>query len=205
MAAMSRTGPNPETRRRILDGAAAIINRSPIREVSVKHVLEEAGISRRTFYQYFRSLDAVVLALYEEASERLYTDLVAAVSSTNVTPDQVRLALNAYLDQEIQGGPVLYRLQAEAMHAGSPLHTVRERTFDLMSAYISEAVKNSTGKWVDSLVFRALLLGMEGVILHLQRDATFTQEDADYVKTQMWPFVIAILHSVNYLAPAKEA
>jgi AcrR family transcriptional regulator len=64
-----------EIRRRIIDAAYGCFWRSGFRRTSVDKIAEQAGVTKRTIYSYFRSKDdllATVLLRYGElAAERL--------------------------------------------------------------------------------------------------------------------------------------
>lgn len=52
-----------EARREILDSAEALLTRRPFRELSVDDLMAGTGMTRSSFYHYFRSLDEVAIAL----------------------------------------------------------------------------------------------------------------------------------------------
>ena len=60
-----------KTRQRILHGASEVVTERGIGAATVGDILEAAGVSRRTFYQHFRSKDDVLLALYVEVADNL--------------------------------------------------------------------------------------------------------------------------------------
>ncbi|WP_028473412.1 TetR/AcrR family transcriptional regulator [Nocardioides alkalitolerans] len=60
----------------ILDALAELLLDLPIQDVSVARILEQARVSRATFYFYFASKDDAFLALYQQMSERLVGDFV---------------------------------------------------------------------------------------------------------------------------------
>jgi AcrR family transcriptional regulator len=58
-----------ETRRRLLDATAALLESHGVLELKVVEIARQVGTSPATFYQYFRDVDEAVLALAEEAGE----------------------------------------------------------------------------------------------------------------------------------------
>src|SRR5438067_633184 len=52
-----------EARREILDAAEALLAERPFRELSVDDIMVRTGMTRSSFYHYFRSLDEVAIAL----------------------------------------------------------------------------------------------------------------------------------------------
>ncbi|MEM7160715.1 MAG: helix-turn-helix domain-containing protein [Myxococcota bacterium] len=60
-----------ETRRRIIDGATALIRDRGLRRTSMEEIAERAGVSRGTLYTYAKSKeDIVIMALAEEQLEQ---------------------------------------------------------------------------------------------------------------------------------------
>jgi AcrR family transcriptional regulator len=57
------------TRRRLLDAAAALLERDGVLELKVVDITRKVGAAPATFYQYFADVDAAILALAEEATE----------------------------------------------------------------------------------------------------------------------------------------
>jgi TetR/AcrR family transcriptional regulator, ethionamide resistance regulator len=52
-----------DARREILDAAEALLSERPFRELSVDDLMARTGMTRSSFYHYFRSLDEVAIAL----------------------------------------------------------------------------------------------------------------------------------------------
>jgi len=52
-----------DARREILDAAEALLGSRPFRELSVDDLMARTGMTRSSFYHYFRSLDEVAIAL----------------------------------------------------------------------------------------------------------------------------------------------
>jgi AcrR family transcriptional regulator len=160
------------TRSRIVDGAAALFGEVGIAEATVQDVLGRASVSRRTFYQYFTSKEDVVAAVYDRWVDDLVRSVAASVVPWSGPPgtepvDIVVEALDAWLAHLHATGPVGIRLMVEAARHDTQLHPRRERTFDALVQTIDGAMRTILGARVDPLVYRALLLGAEGLVLHL--------------------------------------
>ena len=54
--------------------------------VTVAHVIERAGVSRRTFYEYFESKEDCILAAYDDAERRLWNRAAAAAAQERDYP-----------------------------------------------------------------------------------------------------------------------
>lgn len=60
-----------QTRRRLLDATAALLETHGIRDLRVVDIAREVGTSPATFYQYFRAAEEAVLALAAEVGDEL--------------------------------------------------------------------------------------------------------------------------------------
>jgi AcrR family transcriptional regulator len=65
----------PDTRTAILLATERLLADTPLHDISVARIMEEAQVSRATFYSYFESKFEVVAALLEQVMEEMY-DLV---------------------------------------------------------------------------------------------------------------------------------
>ena len=65
-------------RERILAAAEQLMNDRPFRELTVDHVMAEAGLSRTVFYRHFDGLPEVVLALLAKIEAELAGHLAPA-------------------------------------------------------------------------------------------------------------------------------
>jgi AcrR family transcriptional regulator len=60
-----------QTRQRLLDATAALLETSSVRDVSVVDIARKAGTSPATFYQYFKDVGEATLRLAEQAAEEM--------------------------------------------------------------------------------------------------------------------------------------
>ncbi|NHC13307.1 TetR/AcrR family transcriptional regulator [Motilibacter deserti] len=81
-----------ETRRRLLDAALDVFAERGLRGATVEEVCERAGYTRGAFYSNFRTLDELMLALWEakveEALESLRAALLGFPADVDATPTQ---------------------------------------------------------------------------------------------------------------------
>ncbi|MEQ1505132.1 MAG: TetR/AcrR family transcriptional regulator [Myxococcota bacterium] len=192
------------TRERIVDGAAALFADVGIDEATVQDVLERAGVSRRTFYQYFDSKEQVLAAVYD----RWVDGLVRAVASTvDPTADPVSIVvagLDAWITYQQQTAPTAVRLMAEASRPTSLLHPRREATIDALVATIDAAVRQVVGANVDPLVFRGLVLGAEGLSLHLAEHSRLDAERARLRRVVGASFLVILGHTGELPDPPRS-
>lgn len=208
MGIASKVGNHSESRaekthRRILDGAGRVLAERGLREPTVQDILEAAEVSRRTFYQHFAGKEDVLVALYHEAAEALVGAVREALERTTDPMERLAGTVEAYLRFQHAGGPLLIRLQAEAIGTDSLLATTRERALDAIVALVDDAVSDTTGIRVDPLVYRGLLIGIDGLVIHLQRGGTFTVEDRERVRRVIKPVFLAVILAAQHL-PGPE-
>jgi len=95
---LSRQAVRENQRRRLLAGIAKALAENGFARLTVEHVIENAGVSRRTFYEHFESREECLLAAYDAASDELWRAGKGAVAVAGDWPDRVRAAVGAALD-----------------------------------------------------------------------------------------------------------
>jgi len=184
----------PSTRDRILRGAERALVENGLDACSVQQILQEAGVSRRTYYQYFRSKDDILHALYRERVEGLVDHMRSAVDERTDPVQRVTAAIDTYLSYQVLGGPLKRWLQAKAMSPDSPMAPDREKTLDSIVALMDVNVRDALGAKLDPFVYRSLLMGAEGLVLNTQaRTGDFTEADRIRIRNVMVPSYFAVL------------
>ncbi|GAA4398440.1 TetR/AcrR family transcriptional regulator [Tsukamurella soli] len=94
--AAARLGPqadgvDSDTSRGILGAMAALLEASPLAEISVARILDRAGTSRASFYFYFRSKEDAFVALFRSVADVL-VDAVASLACIDVTDEAAFIA-----------------------------------------------------------------------------------------------------------------
>lgn len=189
----------PSARERILEAARQVIAAQGPRSATVQDILDAAGVSRRTFYQHFRSQEDVLHTLFDDGARDLEQAMLEAISATDDPAEQVVAAVDAYLDFQLRGGSLTIVLQASAIGPESLLAPSRERTLDALVDHVDRAIASVVGVQVDPLVWRTLLIGIEGLVIHCQRGGEFTEADRDRVRRVILPVFRAVLASFPYL------
>ncbi|MBS4727882.1 TetR/AcrR family transcriptional regulator [Mycobacterium sp. SM1] len=85
-------------RRRLLDGLAASISERGYRATTVADVVRHARTSKRTFYDQFAGKEQCFLELLRAETERLAQDIRSAVDPHADWPQQIRQAVEAYVE-----------------------------------------------------------------------------------------------------------
>jgi AcrR family transcriptional regulator len=85
-------------RERLLDATVAAVAERGYSELSVKELIVRAGVSRRTFYQFFDDKLDCVFAAHQMAFSHLSQAIVDACGSRTAWPERVDAAIGAALD-----------------------------------------------------------------------------------------------------------
>lgn len=174
-----------DTRGRLLRATAIAVSRHGTRACTVQHILDEASLSRRTFYKTFTSLEDALNNLYEVSIKVLRSTMNSAVLRARTPFGRVIAALDTYLELQILGGPLMIALQREAMHDGSPLGVHRR---DLLNAYVSlieQELFPIAQVPVDIDTARAMISAAEGLVGYIPADHTFDESDRLRIRNTM--------------------
>jgi AcrR family transcriptional regulator len=126
-------------RERLLDAAAAAMAEEGYAELTVRELIDRAGVSRRTFYQLFDDKTECIFAAHERAFERLSKVLVEACRTKAAWPDRVAAAIAGAL-AFAAGSPREAHLVVIACHTASEPklagrgHAAHEKLADLLRA-----------------------------------------------------------------------
>ncbi|MFD3588124.1 TetR/AcrR family transcriptional regulator [Streptomyces sp. NPDC058683] len=97
-----RTAPTDDDpsgfRRRLLDAMTASIVEVGYRETTVADIVRHARTSRRTFYEHFASKEECFVALLAAVNDEMLRRIPAAVDPNSPWQDQVRQAIEAWID-----------------------------------------------------------------------------------------------------------
>jgi AcrR family transcriptional regulator len=124
-------------RERLLDATARAMAEEGYAELTVRSLIDKAGVSRRTFYQLFEDKDACVLAAHERAFGRVSKTIVAACRTQAAWPDRVGAAVARALDFAVES-PDDAQLVVVACHTASEPklasrgHAAHEKLADLL-------------------------------------------------------------------------
>jgi AcrR family transcriptional regulator len=86
--------------RLLLDAALVVMQRNGYQDAAVADILNEAGLSTRSFYRHFQSKDQLLCALYRSEAERAAERLTVKVAAA---PDPKR-ALDAWIEEIMSFG-----------------------------------------------------------------------------------------------------
>jgi AcrR family transcriptional regulator len=152
-------------RSRLLAAAAAVIDEVGYEHTSVQGIAARARVSRRTFYELFGNREACLVALLEEAAERVEGELEAMDLQSLGWRERVRGGLWAILSF-LDGEPVLARIcVVQALHGGPVVMECRERILARLTSGLDEGRREGRhGEECTLVTAEGLVGGAFGVV-----------------------------------------
>jgi AcrR family transcriptional regulator len=84
-------------RQRILTAVSEAVSEIGYAAMTVEDIIKAAGVSRRTFYEHFKSKEESFLASYEDVSKQLMAAIVTAFNRTDSFVTRVEDCMRAFL------------------------------------------------------------------------------------------------------------
>jgi AcrR family transcriptional regulator len=95
---LSRDFVEANQRERILDAVADVTSLTGYASMSVEDIIGAAGVSRRTFYDSFKSKEDAFLTAYEEIGQEMFRRVQAAYAGSDTFAHGVIACLRAFLE-----------------------------------------------------------------------------------------------------------
>ena len=159
--------PKEVQRRRLIGAALHAFEKNRYEQTRVADIVAEAGMSSRSFYEFFRSKEDLVVELVHIGGRAFLKNLEEVFATTDDPVERVRLGLEAYLGL-FSGAPLdLDRLGHEA---GLRVAEARRTYVRQISAMIAREVgvaheAGLAGLPPDMLSIELVITGIEGLSL----------------------------------------
>ena len=128
--------------RMVVAAAGRLLSERYMREITVEQVINEAGISRPTFYRWFPGgTEELFDSMVAEAYSVLARQLAAVISGEGDLEKRVHAGVGAYFDWCIAQGPVAYAILRDAFNEQSVVYPYRRRTIDFLVDVISQQAR----------------------------------------------------------------
>jgi AcrR family transcriptional regulator len=126
-------------RERLLDAAAAAMAEQGYSDLTVRELIDRAGVSRRTFYQLFDDKLECVLAAHARAFDRLGGAIAGACGAGLPWPNRVGAAISASLEFAVASPDEAHLIVVACHTASEPTlasggHAAHEKLADLLRA-----------------------------------------------------------------------
>jgi AcrR family transcriptional regulator len=130
-------------RRRLLLAIGEVVSESGLETATVGRVCEQAGVSRRTFYELFSDREACLLAAFDQAIEQITQRIAPAFACNGSWRERVRATLLALLEH-LDAEPDVARLcVVEVPRAGPELLERRRQVLEALAAAADEGRRES--------------------------------------------------------------
>lgn len=140
-----------------------------IDDITVQDLLDAAGISRRTFYKYFRNKVDVLESLYKLAIDVMIVRFKAQIGHAATVDEAAEGLVDVFFGYHRDLGSVIRLMQEEAIRSGSPLAPHREAGQRTLVTIVNEELRRIVGRPLDPLLVQALLWAMESTSINLLR------------------------------------
>ncbi len=173
--ALGRRG--AQTRRRILDATAQMLETHGTRDLRVVDIARAVGSSPATFYQYFRDVEEAVLALAEEAGDELAPFVARLDSPWDAAGglDDARALVDGFVDYWDRHRAVLRTRNLAAQEGDERFRDVRHRTLRPFMAALTAKIaeSRSAGRVVDAM---SPVAASAALVALIERMAAFHRE-----------------------------
>jgi AcrR family transcriptional regulator len=173
--ALGRRG--AQTRRRLLDATAQLLETHGIRDLRVVDIARSVGSSPATFYQYFRDVEAAVLALAVEVGDEIAPLLqrLEPPWDSEHGLDDARALVDGFVDYWDRHRAVLRTRNLAAQEGDERFRDVRHRTLsEFMTGLTAKiAAARSAGRVVDEM---SPLAASAALVALIERMAAFHRE-----------------------------
>lgn len=179
-------------RMRILQAASDVFGRLGYRDTRVEEILEQAAISRPTFYRYFESKEDVFDAVDEALSVSFLQTWTSAVESVEDPLDKIEKGVDAYLRWLQATGPVACVTVQESSRPGSRLGPRREAALRVIVDVFRKETFKALGEEYDPWLFSMLQVATEHAGQLVIREG-IRARDIERAKQSMMRIVVGTL------------
>lgn len=152
---------------RVIKAAAQCFAERGIEDTSVQHIIERAGIARRTFYRYFPDKLSVMDAMLDRSLKHLLGVSRKEMIALECGVERIRKAFDVYLHYARSEGRLVALLSGESQRSDSPLMKTRLRRIGQLESLYVEAFEQAEGRPLDRFLARSLILLLETLTLHV--------------------------------------
>lgn len=145
LASSTSLTPDTEHRSRLLEATAHAVAAKGYADTTIADIVREAGVSRRTFYEYFSTKAECFIALYEAASRNALAVLRNAIDPAHEWQTQVERAVAAYLAGMAQNPALLRTLFIEIHGLGAEGLAARRRVNGEIAGFMLQVVNGGQG------------------------------------------------------------
>ncbi len=157
-----------DQRRRIVEAGAHVFAREGFAGASVATILERSGVGRGTFYRHFRDLEDVLLAVEQEAAERVFRAVSGKVRAQSEPDKKLYAAVTGYLVELTRSADLLRVLHREARGNSEAHDRIRQDAMERFVTLLREGTADAHARGLiprvpDDTTLFALAAALRGV------------------------------------------
>lgn len=147
--------------RLIIDAATSVCAIHGFHGTTVELILQEAGVSRPTFYRFFKNKEDVLKRMAVEINQELVNTVSLAVGNAESVIEKIEAGVDAYIDWGIRRGEIVRVLYNALFDPAFPIPEIRQNTFrQLIWLFMSE-LKETDRPAFDPLFIDAIINTVE--------------------------------------------
>ncbi len=160
-------------RQAILEGAATAIGEHGFFGTRVAHIVRAAGVSRRTLFEHFTSIEELFVVLHEHVAELATLAARGAAFTGTTARERITHAVAAYVELPRVNAAFARALFRQKSALGPEHDACRARVLDTMSELLMETV-NQERKSEPLTVFEAHV-----IVAAIETGSTMLLDEAD--------------------------
>jgi AcrR family transcriptional regulator len=155
-------------RQRILRAVVEVASGTGYGGLTVRDVIERAGVSRRTFYEHFENKDQAFLAAYDLVVTRLAVEVEASSTRGASWSERIGFGLATFLDR-LAGDPAVAHLcVVDVLAAGPPALAIRAGALEAFRSFLQPGLEEAPeGLPIPALAAETAIGGIYEVIYSL--------------------------------------
>lgn len=180
-------------RARILRGAAAAFARQGYGGTAVESILEASGVSRRTFYKYFKNKEEVFRTLFDISVQRLAAAVRAANDEGEGTAvERMVRAVEAYIVIHANAGPLARVMLLEQLAPRSPLGDKRREASVVFAKLIRSSARRSGLSDPDPILVHGVVAAINQICIEMAAESADGEWDIERAKRAVLRTLIAL-------------
>jgi AcrR family transcriptional regulator len=190
---LSRSFVEQNQRERILRAVVEVASSTGYGALTVRDVIEAAGVSRRTFYDHFENKEQAFLAAYHLVVGRLAVDVEQASAKGRTWSESILFGLATFLEQMARDHALAHLLVVEVLAAGPPALASRAAAMEAFRGFLEPGFDEAPdGMPVPALAAETSIGGAYEVVYSLilqDRTAELPALLPDLLQIVLLPFV----------------
>jgi TetR/AcrR family transcriptional regulator len=180
-------------RAQIAAAAVAVFAEHGYQGVTVTRILDRAGISRPTFYRYYRNAQEPLVPALEEVGWSAVHRITAATKATEGDIAKVMAGIDEYVQWSVDNRSVMPSLHASIFDDGSPIADMRRATLAAATQLLVDELAAAGRPAVPRIVIEIYVTTNEYICYRLHLDTPGGEADIRLAKTLMLRNALAMI------------